>query len=224
MIDIVSATRHSEADFWKSSALGISLQRVARDGRFRAHVAFENRRGLPAVYNARIDADDASERLIFVHDDVWLDDYFVAHRVVEGLEAFDVIGVAGNRRRIRLQPAWMFPDASLARDDARNLSGAVAHAKHPFGPVSFFGSTPAECELLDGAFLAAKRDTLRAHRVRFDERFDFHFYDMDFCRTARQQGLRLGTWPISLTHQSGGAFGNLAWIDKYESYLAKWEK
>jgi hypothetical protein len=45
---------------------------------------------------------------------------------------------------------------------------------------------------------------------------------MDFCRSARAKGLRLGTWPICVTHQSGGAFGSEAWREKFDKYLAKW--
>jgi len=58
--------------------------------------------------------------------------------------------------------------------------------------------------------------------VLFDPRFDFHFYDMDFCRTARKAGLRLGTWPICLTHQSGGNFASDAWKEKCRLYREKW--
>ena len=90
------------------------------------------------------------------------------------------------------------------------------------GPVSFFGPVPAECELVDGLFIAARKEALREKGVRFDPQFDFHFYDLDFCRTVRAQGLRLGTWPIALTHQSTGALGSEAWRVKYEDYLEKW--
>jgi GT2 family glycosyltransferase len=45
---------------------------------------------------------------------------------------------------------------------------------------------------------------------------------MDFCRTARLAGLRLGTWPICLTHQSGGAFGSGRWNAQYRLYQRKW--
>jgi len=41
----------------------------------------------------------------------------------------------------------------------------------------------------------------------FDERFGFHFYDLDLCRQAEQRGIRTGTWPISVVHESGGNFG-----------------
>jgi GT2 family glycosyltransferase len=63
---------------------------------------------------------------------------------------------------------------------------------------------------------------LREKHVRFDPQFDFHLYDIDFCRTARQKELRLGTWPIALTHQSKGSFGTESWFARYEKYLAKW--
>ncbi len=223
MIEVISATRLSESDFWNKSALGFSLRRLAHDARLVPHLAFANRRGLPDIFNARISAPDGHELLVFVHDDVWIDDYFLADRVIEGLQSYDVIGVAGNRRRIQNQPAWIFVDNQCTWDSATNLSGRVAHGRDPCGQVSFYGAVPAECELLDGVFLGARKSALTANGVLFDPRFDFHFYDMDFCRSARQNGLRLGTWPICLTHQSGGAFGTQRWIEKYRQYVEKWK-
>lgn len=223
MINVISATRLSESDFWRTAPLGLSLRRLALDKRLAAEVTFENRRGLPEIYNAHISASGSADILVFVHDDVWFDDHFLPDRLIDGLQRFDVIGVAGNRRRVRLQPAWPFVDARFTWDDKSSLSGAVAHGNHPFGPVTLYGPVPAECELLDGVFLAAKRAALVASEVSFDPRFDFEFYDMDFCRTARQRGLRLGTWPISLTHQSRGAYGSQRWWEMYLSYLRKWE-
>lgn len=224
MIEIVSATRLSEADFRSKSALGLSLKRLARDSRLSAHIAFENARGLPEVYNARITAQDGRDIVVFMHDDVWIDDYFLADRILEGLAIYDVIGVAGNRRRVPQQPGWAFVDTWLTWDERANLSGRVAHGKSPFGAVSYYGAIPAECELLDGVFLAARRSRLVETGVLFDAAFDFHFYDMDFCRSSRKNGLRLATWPICLTHQSGGVFGKDAWNEKYRLYLQKWKE
>lgn len=222
MIEIVTATRMGEQEFRERSALGLSLRRMAFDKRIVTHVSFANRLGLPEVYNRRIDAPDSTDVLVFMHDDVWLDDYFFVDRVLDGLRQFDVIGVAGNRRRSPRQPAWPFADERFTWDDRSNLSGAVGHGQDPFGAVSFFGPVPAECELVDGLFIAARKEALRARQVRFDPQFDFHFYDLDFCRTVRAQGLRLGTWPIALTHQSTGALGSEPWRAKYEEYLEKW--
>lgn len=222
-IEIVSATRLTQQEFLAKSALGLSLGRLRKDKRVRAAVAFSNTRGLPEVYNSRIAAPDGHDILVFIHDDVWIDDYFLPERVLEGLAAYDVIGVAGNRRRVSGQTAWAFIDEKRTWDTRANLSGRIAHGKNPFGKISDYGdAVSAECELLDGVFLAARRARLREKGVLFDRRFDFHFYDMDFCRSARQQGLRLGTWPICLTHQSGGDFSTEAWKEKYRLYREKW--
>jgi GT2 family glycosyltransferase len=222
VIEIVSATRFSESEFWNKTALGASLRRLAHDTRLVARIACANRRGLPEIYNARIAAPEQEDVLVFIHDDVWIDDFFLADRVIEGLRTYDVIGVAGNRRRVPGQPTWAIVDAEWTWDDRANLRGAIAHAAHPFGVVSHFGAAPAECELLDGVFLAARKSTLVANGVAFDPRFDFHFYDMDFARSARSRGLRLGTWPICLTHQSKGEFGGERWSENYRSYVEKW--
>lgn len=222
MIEIVSATRLSVEDFGGRSALGRSLRRLAFDARLSAAIAFVNRLGLPHVYNSRIATPDGSDFLVFIHDDVWIDDHFFADRVIEALARFDVIGVAGNRRRVDGQPSWAFVSPQLQPDDSANLSGAVAHGRQPFGAVSWYGPSPAECELLDGVLIAARRSALLARDVRFDPRFDFHFYDLDFCRSARERGLSLGTWPIAITHCSGGSFGSVSWQQGYEAYIGKW--
>lgn len=222
-IEIVSATRMTESEFWANAALGISLRRFANDARLRAHIAFENARGLPEVFNAHIAAASGCDILVFMHDDVWIDDASFADRVIEGLENFDVIGVAGNRRIAKNHRSWAFIDEKFTWDEAANLSGDIAHGKYPFGVISVFGPTAQSCELLDGVFIAANKSKLQKHGVQFDPRFGFHFYDLDFCRSARCQGLRLGTWQISLTHQSEGGFGSQDWLDKFHLYQQKWE-
>lgn len=224
-IEIVSATRFSESDFWSKSALGLSLKRhLKQDARLSANIAFENSRGLSEIFNGCIDRADDNAILVFIHDDVWIDEANFADTVIEGLEIFDVIGVAGNRRRLPNQPAWAFINHQFTWDDKSNLSGRVAHGKSAFGEVLDYGAVPAECELLDGVFLASKKSSLIQNKVRFDTQFDFHFYDLDFCRSARKSGLRLGTWLVKLTHQSPGDFGGQHWREKYQCYLKKWEE
>ena len=222
MIDIVSGTRLSENAFWTNTALGLSLGRMMLETRINACPVYENKRGLGEIYNERLAAADCAEYVVFVHDDVWIDDYFLVNRVLEGLERFDVLGVAGNTRRREGQPSWGFVDTNFSWEEPGYLSGWLAHDHQPFGKLSAWGPVPAECELMDGVFFAAKRDTLRAQNVQFDPQFDFHLYDMDFCRTARQRGLKLGTWPICLTHQGKGKFATPAWFAMYEKYIAKW--
>lgn len=218
-VQLISATRSSQADFRQNTWLGASLQRLAFDTRVRACVAFENRSGLPLVYNAGLAICNDDDIAVFVHDDVRFDDYHLADRLSEAMHRYDVIGVVGNRRRLPGQPGWAFVDAKGRWDDPENLCGSVAHGAS--GTVTRFGETPADCELLDGLLLAARVDRLRAAGVRFDPRFQFHLYDLDFCRSCRAAGLRLGSWPIAVTHQSAGNF-DASWREALPVYFAKW--
>ncbi len=222
-VRIVCASRQTAADFATATALGRSLSLYA--SLYELRLFPENSRGLPHVYNIALRESAADPAiLVFIHDDVHLLDFYWPTRIVNGLAKFDVIGLAGNRRRVSGQPAWRFTDDKFTRDDRDNLSGVVAHGKHwPADYISAYGSPGHEVKLLDGMLLAAFSETLLSKNVYFDERFDFHFYDLDFCRTAELHGLRMGTWGISMMHESDGVFGSHAWHQGYAKYLAKWK-
>ncbi len=222
-ITLVSATRFSEEEFWSCSALGQSLSRKdCQDEGITLDIHFLNSKGLPDIYNHAIERSKG-DVLVFVHDDVWIDDPRFFDEIRKGLDEFDIIGVAGNRRCLPQQPSWAFIDAEFTWDSPEYLSGAVAHGQTSHGSVTRYGSTPARCELLDGVLLAARRSALVDNDVRFDPQFEFHFYDLDFCRSASSKGLKLGTWNIRITHQSGGAFGSPGWREMYSLYLSKWD-
>jgi GT2 family glycosyltransferase len=228
-IEIICATRFSEDEFWRGAALGQSLKRLSYYQKLVHRIAFNNKTGLPTVYNSAAQLAHPDSVLVFIHDDVWLEDIFLPSTLAESLAAFDIVGVAGNLRRQPFQPAWAFQavptdseTTSLVWDEPKYLSGAVAHGQQPFSQISYFGEAKQSCELLDGVLLCVKKAIWISRRLRFDERFEFHFYDMDFCRSARQSGARLGTWPISITHQSGGSFGADAWLKCYQLYVEKW--
>ncbi|MGB7182448.1 MAG: hypothetical protein WBD34_10600 [Burkholderiaceae bacterium] len=223
-IHVVSATRSDRDSFWNTGALGLSLRRLSEDTRLVPWIAYENTLGLPAIYNQALNSQTDGDIIVFMHDDVWLDDLYFGDRIQRGLDYFDVIGIAGNRRRVEKQPGWAFVDQQFNWDERSNLSGAVAHGKSAFGKPTIYGLAPERCELLDGILLATRANTLSKTGCRFDPRFMFHFYDLDFCRTASAAGLRLGTWPISVTHQSGGAFGTESWWRGYGDYLDKWKQ
>lgn len=221
---VVSATRMTEAAFWGDSALGRSLKRhMQQDKRLLPVVAYENTRGLSEVFNEAIAAAPENALLVLIHDDVWLDENTFVHTIQRGLTHYDVIGVAGNTRIQPGQPGWCFIDLQFTWDDAKYLRGAVSHGMHAFGPASSYGDAAGECQLMDGVFLAAHKKTLSESGVRFDPQFEFHFYDLDFCRTATRASLKLGVWPVRMTHQSGGAFGSERWRETYLSYRQKWE-
>jgi hypothetical protein len=224
VIHLVCATRKSKHDFWKNTALGKSLLPFINNPLLQLHIHFENTRGLPAIYNPFLANTAQKDILLFVHDDIWLDSPDWMERLRKGLGHFDIIGVAGNLRLSPTQPAWLFK--AIVNDkfvwDYDFLSGEVGHGKSANGRVQRYGPTPIECKVLDGVLLGIRCKNAQRARLRFDETFQFNFYDMDICRSAARAGLTMGTWPIRITHQSKGVFGSPDWLASYGKYLAKW--
>jgi hypothetical protein len=222
-VRVICATRETADGFTAGTALGRSLRLYT--SLYELRLFPSNSAGLPLAYNTAI-RESATDPaiLVFVHDDVHLLDFYWPTRIHQGLAKFDILGLAGNRRRVSRQPAWRFLDDQFTRDDRENLSGVVAHGKNwPADHIGAYGPPGYEVKLLDGVMLAAHSETLIGKSLLFDEAFDFHFYDLDFCRTAEQRGLRMGTWGISIMHESNGTFGTPAWRRGYERYLAKWK-
>lgn len=225
-VRFVVATRLSEKEFWRKSLTGKRLSLLKGNVSVDVRVFASNKAVLASVYNTAIDESAPEDILVFVHDDVWFNDSNVLEKIRLAVFKFDVIGIAGNTRRSPDQPAWLFKsmnDEGFIWDHGF-LSGAVQCGDVNRSAAMVYGPCPASCELLDGVFLAARRKVLIRSNVRFDERFGFDFYDMDFCRTARWSGLALGTWPLDLFHASGGAFGSESWHKNYRIYLDKWKK
>ena len=223
-IRVVVASRASREAFGAATALGRSLA-VCAYPQVELRLAASNSDGLPAVYNRAIDEAAADPAiLMFIHDDVSLCDFFWPERVIDATRNYDIAGVAGNTRRVAGQPAWFAVDAALTRDEPRHLSGIVGHGDgYPPANLSAYGPPGRLVKLLDGVLLACDSARLVEHGLRFDERFDFHFYDMDFCRQAEAAGLRMGTCALSVVHQSmGGGFGGAAWQRNRDRYFAKW--
>jgi GT2 family glycosyltransferase len=227
---LVAATQAAEIRFWDATYLGRSLKRIPESLRPSQLLAFDNTgpnaQGLSKLFNAALDVSDADTNLVFLHDDVYLNDWFLAARVAEALERFDVVGLAGSSNPDLSQPAWgmRFDENldALGWQPGLVCSGAVNHFDYGCPNLSLYGPTPMACSLLDGVFLAVKTSEVKARGVRFDPRFDFHLYDIDFCRSAADKGLRLGTWPIAVTHNSGGDYGSEAFKQAARAYLEKW--
>jgi len=223
-IRLVCATRETKGKFFSNTALGRSLLKYNVPP-LEVKLFTENTLGLSIVYN-RIIEESVNDRaiLIFIHDDVSIDDLHWVNKTVKALKVFDIVGVAGNKRRLPPQPNWYFTDAQLTPDVKENLSGIVYHQKQSLSQPSLFGAFFQPVKLLDGLMLICHSQTLVTNDIRFDEQFDFHFYDMDLCRQAEMKNLTMGTWNLFVTHDSGGNFGDDKFRSNYEKYLQKWEE
>ena len=228
-VRLVVASQVGEAEFHESTLLGRSLARMPKALRPALTLIAGNTGagadGLPTIYNRALDAATDGEILVYVHDDVHLHDWQLVARAREATARFDVAGIAGAREPDLTQPSWYWRfDDDLTRLGVQSgrLSGSVNHGEPDWSRIRVFGPTPAACRLLDGVLLIVAAERVRAAGARFDEQFRFHHYDIDFCRTAGERGLRIGTWPISITHSSTGAFNSDGFRASAREYLAKW--
>ena len=181
---------------------------------------FENNRaGLGQCYNAAIERHAGTDHLlVFVHDDVTIADAFVLDKLRQALGLFDVVGLVGSAV---FDPHAPVRDYRWSDWPSKALSGAVEHI-HKSGLTfwSFFGPTPQRCVVLDGLLIAADMLTLGA--VRFDERFAFHLYDLDFCLSAHQAGLTIGTCNVYAQHASQGDYESEAYGLAMLEFRDKW--
>src|SRR5574343_925465 len=185
---VVTATRCSQADFSRDTLLGRSLQGVGQLTPLALRGFFENSRPLGACYNEVIEQAGVDDTLIFMHDDVYLNDWMLGWRVQEALLHFDVVGVVGNRRRQPGQETWyMHPSQivdgvrTMTTFDSAYLSGAIAHGSPEQWQLSNYGPVPQPVQVIDGVVMAAKAGRLKETGVRFDAGLGFHLYDLDFC-------------------------------------------
>jgi GT2 family glycosyltransferase len=227
-IRLVCATRLSSEDFFAKAPLGRSLQfyqKFPRDQPIELRLFRENKKGLPGLYNQAIEeARSDAAVLVFIHDDVYLSDFYWTRHLMQGLETFAIVGVAGTRRRVAKQPSWMYLDADFTRESHDYLSGVVGHGNGfpDLKQLSIYGEPGQQVKILDGVLLAVRSTALQEHNLRFDPRFTFHFYDLDFCRQAEERNLAMGTWAVSIVHGSWGQIGGSEWQSEYARYLDKY--
>lgn len=242
---LVTATRRDRHRFWTETLLGQSLQLFRKELLPELVIQYDNTEGagqtgqrtaegLPSFYNRVIDATPPNVNLLFVHDDVFIHDVFLIERLREAFRQFDIVGLAGSRSRDLSQPSWAIEFdretlAPLGWQKHEQFAGAVSHqlqpsvdGRHPVPELGIYGPLTAKCTLLDGLFLAVRTMPLKKHGIYFDARFDFHHYDIDFCRSCLDKGLDIGTWPILVTHGSGGNFASEPFRESARQYLAKW--
>ncbi len=223
---VVTATPKKQNEFFSSTMLGKCLSLYKSQDYYQVKVAVENKESLSRVYNHFIEATRNDPAiLLFVHDDLFINDYLWGQQLLNAVNQFDLVGVVGNTQRQKGQPSWCHvPGANniTQRDDINNLSGVIGYGNSGTPElIDFWGYPMQPVKLLDGCFLAAKSHIFHQHNIRFDERFQFHFYDVDLCRQFEAKSLSMGTWPISIVHKSKGNYSE-EYQQAYRQYLAKW--
>lgn len=160
----------------------------------------DNKKGLSECYNEVLeDPDNLNKTVLFVHDDVELNDLFLKEKLEDS--PYTVTGLAGCKtfNKNTEKCAW-----HLATEKDQ-MVGEVSHF-HPQKGIwtTIFGPTNSRALILDGLFLAVKVQEIKDKDLRFDKSFPFHFYDITFCLRANEQKVTCGVLPIYAVHHGLG--------------------
>ena len=163
-----------------------------------------NKEGLSKKYNKLIEEHaDNFEYIVFVHDDVHIDDARVIEKLHEAHRDYDIVGLAGGiNPKIQKPALWHLMCGGF---HGGNLRGAVAHyAENEKVFMTSFGFTPCRVAVLDGLFLSIKTESIKKSGWRFNENYTFHHYDIASSLDANKKKLKLGVAPIWVIHKSPG--------------------
>lgn len=214
-VKIITCTRAKTQQEFEQRPIFESLEKQAKtNSNIDVVVVKNNKKGLSVVYNEFLAAANSNEILLFVHDDVVLEDLFLYEKLVKS--PYAITGLAGaktfNKRSQNL--AW-----HVASDKSSHV-GEVAHFNAQNGVwTTKFGPTNSRALILDGLFLSCNVKELHEKKVTFDSRFDFHFYDIAFCLRANEQRATCGVLPIRVIHYGlGDSMLTKEWTKSNETF------
>lgn len=171
---------------------------------FSIYYNCNNTKGLSFNYNRILNEYcNDYDNIVFIHDDVHVDDFNVIDKLHDGHLRFDIVGLAGGVNPVIKEPAlWHLMCGGFS---SGNLRGAVAHP-YSKGQIAMtsFGPTPDRVAILDGLFLSVKTKSFLESGWKFNENYDFHHYDIASCIDANSKKLKLGVVPIWVAHNSPG--------------------
>jgi GT2 family glycosyltransferase len=182
-----------------------------------------NTDSLQKVYNKAIDfaIQENVQNLILVHDDVILEN-LTDERLEKLFKKYDIFGCAGTTEVNLSPPAlWHLMGGGFG---SKNLHGAVAHGNEKEKNMTPFGSYPHRVVIIDGVFMAIKRQVFQ--KIKFDESCPskWHFYDLDYSMQCHKAGFKVGVGDIIVTHNSPGLTSFTEEFNKgQEWFLNKWK-
>lgn len=217
----------------------LSMMNLSGKVNLNVFVKFENSEGLSKVYNDFIKEHmkefSDSSIVIFVHDDMWINDVLFFDKIISASKNFEVIGACGGKS----WDSYGNGDTPIIWTNAarnKGMSGFMIHSadeaqskvKHTVtfnGRTIFasnYGVSPARTLTIDGCIMCFTKNAIDKG-LRFDETFEFHFYDMDMCFSAFLKNITVGTSPILVTHESlGYSVTQPQFIESQKTFMKKW--
>ena len=149
----------------------------------------DNTKGLSERYNEILkEHSNTFDNIVFLHDDVYVDDLYVVEKLEKAHTVFDIVGLAGGINPKISKPAlWHLMCGGFG---GGNLRGAVAHPTGNKANDQIFMSVSTKCYL--------------EQNWKFNENYKFHHYDIASSIDANKAKLKLGVVPIWCIHSSPG--------------------
>lgn len=198
---IVTCTTAKNSDEFATKPLFQSLKKQCDfNPNIDFHIFKDNKRGLPSCYNEILkDPQNFDKTVLFVHDDVVLDDIFLYEKLMSS--PYSITGLAGTKsfNKKAEKMAW-----HLSSDSRQDYVGEVAHIREGKVWTTCFGPTSKLALIIDGLFIACKVQHLVEKDLFFLEDFQFHHYDMSFCLKAHEKKVSVGVQPIHVIHYGLG--------------------
>jgi hypothetical protein len=213
----VIATPYNEKEFKEKSKICLTLDKLLKFS--DSHIVYENKQGLPKIYNQFISESNKDTFLVFVHDDVIIEDLFFKEKLCSAFEKYDIVGLAGTKScDVNSEmSAWHL------MSPRNNFVGEVCHSHDKLFWTTPFGKTPSRALLIDGLFIGVNVNRLLETNTKFDEDFEFHHYDISFCLTANQNKLKIGVYPIKVTHFGlGNSMNSPEWFNSSIKFKQKY--
>lgn len=162
------------------------------------------------------------ENVIFLHDDVYIEDRHLTEKVDKYLQKYDIVGLAGGTDMKIAKPC-------LWHIMCKQLFGTVGHYIpdknsniHWYG--TSFGISDVRVIVIDGLFIGVKASVFKDSNLMFDNDLPgFHHYDIKFCIDANTLKFKIGVVPILVTHMSPGlkSFSDPKFIESERAFLQK---
>ena len=198
-IKFVIATKDSKKDFLSKKPFGLFLEKTSLIN--SSFIIENNKEGLPKLYNKFLTEDYKNNYVIFVHDDVLIDDLFAIEKIQMAFEKYDIIGLAG-AKTCNLNSemcAWHI----MSKPDS--YVGEVAHySKDRRVWTTVFGPSDDRALVLDGLFIGVNVEKALEKQLKWDENFEFHHYDISFCLRANNLKIKAGVFPLRAVHYGLG--------------------
>lgn len=216
---IVTCTKAKTLEEFKSRPIYSSLQKhTDSNSSIDFQLFTNNQQGLSTRYNEVLkNPKNLDKTVLFVHDDVELNDLFLYEKLAES--PYSITGLAGAKSFNKLSDrlAW-----HLAAHK-ESYVGEVTHYKDGQTWTTVFGPSNSRALTLDGLFLSVKVKDVVEKELFFDEEFDFHFYDLAFCLKANEKCVKCGVYPVYAVHHGlGDSMLTKEWEVANEKFKSKY--